>query len=99
MLVGECLDIGTAGLPYLPIAEALRSLARRSTPTPWNARSGRAGGTSRPIVPELAPDGRGAPPADPTPPDGLPSGLGQARLFERVLGLLRALGGSAPVCS
>ncbi len=32
VLVGECLDIGSGGLPYLPVAAALRGLARAVTP-------------------------------------------------------------------
>jgi DNA-binding CsgD family transcriptional regulator/tetratricopeptide (TPR) repeat protein len=32
VLVGHCVDLGQAGLPYLPFAEALRPVAERSLP-------------------------------------------------------------------
>ena len=96
VLVGECLDIGAAGLPYLPIAEALRSLVRLVSPETLGRVLGRGRRDLAALVPELAADAeerRTDPPelgAD-APYGGLPSGLGQARLFERVLGLLGAL--------
>jgi DNA-binding CsgD family transcriptional regulator/tetratricopeptide (TPR) repeat protein len=42
VLVGHCVDIGVAGLPYLPFAEALQQLA---DPTAAAGRTAAAGGT------------------------------------------------------
>src|SRR5436190_13771637 len=94
VLFGECLDIGPAGLPYLPVAEALRGLARQLDPAALERAVGPGRRELAAVVPELAPDG---PEVAPDPAAGLPSGLGQARLFERVLGLLRALAQVSPV--
>jgi DNA-binding CsgD family transcriptional regulator/tetratricopeptide (TPR) repeat protein len=94
VLVGECLDIGSAGLPYLPLASALRGLARQLSPERLERVVGPGRRELAAIVPELAPDDDGG---DARDLELLPSGLGQARLFERVLGLLRALAADAPV--
>jgi predicted ATPase len=95
VLVGECLDIGVAGLPYLPIAETLRGLARVLTPETLAAVLGPGRRDLAALVPELATDAVD-PGADQPPPPQLASGLGQARLFERVLGLVGALSERAP---
>ena len=95
ILVGECLDIGSAGLPYLPIAAALRGLARAVAPDTLEDLLGPARGDLAAIVPELAADGPASQVADPGP-GTLPSGLGQARLFERMLGLFDALSRAGP---
>lgn len=103
VLVGECLDIGAAGLPYLPIAEALRHLARAVAPEVLADALGPGRRDLATLVPELAPDGSDPgqgdrPPivTDPAAPNVLTSGLAQARLFERVLGLLTALSARQP---
>ena len=99
VLVGECLDIGSGGLPYLPIAAALRALARQRSPETLDQLLGAARRDLAAIVPELAAAGA-APPvegaADGAAPGTPPSGLGQARLFERMLGLFDALSGAGP---
>jgi DNA-binding CsgD family transcriptional regulator/tetratricopeptide (TPR) repeat protein len=103
VLVGECLDIGAAGLPYLPLAEALRSLARTTEPGQLDRVLGPGRGDLAALVPELALEVRdpatGLPAADASgePSPTLTSGLAQARLFERVLGLLRTLSAAGPV--
>ncbi|HEY3336374.1 MAG TPA: AAA family ATPase [Candidatus Limnocylindrales bacterium] len=94
VLTGECLDIGVAGLPYLPIASALRGLARAVPPDDLERLLGPARGDLAAIVPELATDGV-APPVEASA-SALPSGLGQARLFERILGLFGALSAVGP---
>jgi len=94
VLVGECLDIGSAGLPYLPIAAALRALARAVPPDTLDQLLGAARADLAAIVPELATD-HAAPPVEPMA-GVLPSGLGQARLFERILGLFGALSAAGP---
>ena len=96
VLLGECLDIGAAGLPYLPIAVALRGLTRRLDPERLEQVVGPGRRDLAAIVPELGAD-VAADGEAPAGGGGLPSGLGQARLFERVLGLLRSLSGIAPV--
>ncbi len=95
VLVGECLDIGSGGLPYLPVAAALRGLARAVTPETLDDLLGPARGDLAAIVPELATEAP-APVLEDTAPGPLPSGLGQARLFERMLGLLGALSKAGP---
>ncbi len=92
VLVGQSLDIGPAGLPYLPLAEVLRSLARQVDRDALERLAGASRRELAAIVPELA---RDAGPAE-LDAERLPSGLGQARLFERVLGLLRALTADRP---
>jgi len=107
VLVGECLDIGPAGLPYLPIAGALRELSRSVTPDALHQLLGPGRRDLATIVPELDPgDGPGpwgiAAAADAAGRAGapgsadLPSALGQARLFERILGLFGALSAAGP---
>lgn len=95
VLVGECLDIGSGGLPYLPIASALRGLVRAVAPETLESLLGPARGDLAAIAPELAADGQATQIADPAP-GMLPSGLGQARLFERMLGLFGALSEAGP---
>lgn len=91
--LGECLDIGPAGLPYLPVSDALRDLARRL----GSAELQRLAGPGRDELAAIAPQALGGDRA-PASPDGgagvpppLPSGLAQARLFERFLDLLGTL--------
>ena len=104
VLVGQCLDIGAAGLPYLPVAEVLRGLARSVDPPTLEQALGAGRSDLAALVPELGvhdPAAQGAPGSVPEVPDvaaagQLMSGLAQARLFERVLGLLRALSAIGP---
>jgi DNA-binding CsgD family transcriptional regulator/tetratricopeptide (TPR) repeat protein len=102
-LEGECLDIGAAGLPYLPIAEALRRLARSEGPASVSGLLGPARDDLAALVPELAQDAGPADPdtpqagGTPTPSPPVTSGLAQARLFEGVLGLLSGLSAQGPV--
>jgi DNA-binding CsgD family transcriptional regulator/tetratricopeptide (TPR) repeat protein len=102
VLSGECLDIGAAGLPYLPIAEALRQLARTFAPDALERVLGPGRRDLALLVPELRP-GTDPEPGDrsddslaPPSPVLVTSGLGQARLFERVLGVLGALSAQGP---
>lgn len=105
VLVGDCLDIGAGGLPYLPIVEALRRLAR--TADPETLRAALSGGRAElvALVPELAAAADAASARHRTDDEVAPgeegaqltTGLGQARLFERVLGTLGALADRAPV--
>ena len=98
VLVGECLDIGAAGLPYLPVAEAFRRLARSMDEADVARTLGPARADLAALVPELAatePGGTGEAPTLPSP-TLLTSGLAQARLFEQVLGVLTVLSDASP---
>ena len=105
VLLGDCLDIGTGGLPYLPIVEALRRLARTADPATLAAALGKGRAELVALVPELGGTGTPALPgtaaaAEPLPEAAmaqLTTGLAQARLFERILGMLGALAERAPV--
>jgi DNA-binding CsgD family transcriptional regulator/tetratricopeptide (TPR) repeat protein len=90
VLTGRCIDLVGAGLPYLPLVEALR-------PLPGAPRAARAladvpGGLRElpRLLPELAPpDGPGR------PAEGGPDS--QLRLFAEALAVLERLGGAAPL--
>src|SRR5918995_6040241 len=97
LLVGECLDIGTGGLPYLPIVEAFRRLARTSPPGTLDAALGTGRRELVALVPELGAGGTEAGPGEDAAPSQLMTGLAQGRLFERVLGFLHALAARSPV--
>jgi len=90
VLLGQCLELGGAQIPYAPLLAALRPLAR-----------GFGGGGEEPdglpaatrdalaeLLPELGGTG--------TPTDAEPSAR-RGRLFEALLALLERLGRSAPV--
>ncbi len=103
VLVGACLDLAESGLPFLPVAEALRRLARTTPPDALDELLGPARDDLAAIAPELAhataPELAG--PGVPAGPGrqartGGPSGVGQARLFEAFIGLLSRLGSQRP---
>jgi DNA-binding CsgD family transcriptional regulator/tetratricopeptide (TPR) repeat protein len=109
VLAGSCLDIGGGALPYVPVAEALRGLARTVAPDDLDRLLGPARDDLAAIVPELAgssgaePRGelRGAVAEGLTTVDARPAGVApetsQARLFERFIGFLGRLGEDAPM--
>jgi DNA-binding CsgD family transcriptional regulator/tetratricopeptide (TPR) repeat protein len=92
ILHGACLDLDGDGLPYLPIVEALRGLARVTSRDGMRELLGPAAPELSALLPDLA---------DPEPAGGRPAGsestVDRARLFERFLGFLDRLGTSAPV--
>ena len=91
MLHGACLDLGGEGLPYLPLVEALRGLARETPPDRLRALIGSAMPDLATLLPELhAMGGPGDDGGDKGAP-AAPSGLDRARLFERFLGFLGRL--------
>jgi hypothetical protein len=55
VLLGECLDIGPAGLPYLPLAGALRGLARQVDAERLERAVGPGGASSRRSSPSSRP--------------------------------------------
>ena len=91
VLAGACLDIGEQGLPYLPVAEALRRLARATAADELDALLGSARGDFAALAPLLSRDPGGELVAPPAPGTDGPSGASQARLFEQFLGLLARL--------
>jgi DNA-binding CsgD family transcriptional regulator/tetratricopeptide (TPR) repeat protein len=98
LLLGACLDIGEGGLPYLPVAEALRGLARSLDP----ARLDRALGSAREdlsaLVPELAArPGTAVEKSERNGAGHQPTTIDRARLFERFIGFLGRLGDERPV--
>ena len=106
VLVGSCLDLAGGGMPYLPVAEALRGLARSVTPDELERVLGPARDDLAAIVPELGRPAADGPDDSPAggPADGLaarsggaPSGVNQARLFERFIGVLDRLGANRPL--
>src|SRR4029077_6952683 len=79
-LVGECVDLAEAELPYAPVVGALRTVVRERT----EPELPRLLGSARPELARLLPElGDAA--------DAEGSG-GQARLFELLLGVLSRLG-------
>jgi hypothetical protein len=85
VLRGDCLAFGADGLPYAPIAAALRGLARELEPGDFAELVGPSGGDLARLLPELS-----ATHAADEPGEGMSAtgeAIGQARLF----GLLRAL--------
>jgi DNA-binding CsgD family transcriptional regulator len=86
VLAGGCIELGEGALPYAPIVEALRSLARGLDLAVLRSLAGPAHGLLAGLLPELG-DGQA---------EAVPGGS-QARLFEVLLGLLGRLGEQAPV--
>jgi DNA-binding CsgD family transcriptional regulator/tetratricopeptide (TPR) repeat protein len=99
VLIGGCLDIGDGGLPYLPLAEALRSLVRGTSAGDLDALLGPGRADLAAILPELA-ETTSASPAESSPLEApttiRPSDLSQQMLFERMLQLVSRLGEAAP---
>jgi DNA-binding CsgD family transcriptional regulator len=84
-LRGDCLAFGADGLPYAPIAAALRGLARDLPPGEFEELVGPAAGDLARLLPELS-AGR-----SPDEPDQGVSGAGDVIAQARLFGLLRAL--------
>jgi len=92
VLTGGCVELGGEGLPFAPVVEALRMLARgldgselaTAVPEPAKAELAR-------LLPEL-----GQQPAGGPEPPWLDLGSAQGRLFELLLGLLERLADRRP---
>ena len=98
VLHGACLDLGGDALPYLPLVEALRGLAREVSADRLRALLGPARADLSTLLPELE-DARldALPAADGA--DSAASGearVDRARLFERFIGFLGRLGRDVP---
>ena len=93
-LIGACLDVAGGGLPYAPLVEGLRGILRGLPPFEVDALLGPARGEIARLLPGIVRTtaaGNGSPTAT-----GSPGGLGQAGLFEFVLGLFGDLGADTP---
>jgi len=94
VLIGDCLQLGEAGLPYAPFVGALRRLLR-SVPADQLEE---LIGPGRPELSQLLPDlGLSAEDRRQGRHDLSGAGVAQARLFEIVFGLLRRLAETRPV--
>src|SRR5947209_16710535 len=86
VLTGECVDLAGVELPYAPIVGALRNVVRERNEAELATLFGGARTELARLLPELGD-------ADPA----LAGSLGQARLFELVLGVLSRLRRERPV--
>lgn len=88
VLRGACVNLGDGGMPYGPIVEALRGLARDLDPDSLAAVVGPSGPDLARLLPALAPEAA----ADAT----IRQEWLQARLFEALLGLFQRLAARTP---
>lgn len=86
VLVGECVDLAEAELPYAPIVGALRLVVRERNEPDVAKLFGAARSELARLLPELG---------DPGP--SVQGSVGQTRLFELLLGVLSRLGEERPV--
>jgi ATP/maltotriose-dependent transcriptional regulator MalT len=101
VLHGACLDLDGDGLPYLPIVEALRGLAREMPRDRLRALLGPAVADLTALLPELASTEEATDHGTATASTGSAasavSSVDRARLYERFLGFLGRLGAETPV--
>jgi hypothetical protein len=92
VFVGHCLELGGAAIPYAPLVDALRPIARELASS-GSDLAARLAPTTRSALAEMLPElGTRAAPAAPDAEGGH-----QARIFEALLALLERLGGEQPV--
>jgi ATP/maltotriose-dependent transcriptional regulator MalT len=89
VLAGSCIEMGGEGLPFGPLAHALRSLMRDTSPEQLDAFIGPARPELAQVLPDLDPDS-----ALSTSP--LSEG-GTARLLELVVGVIERLAADRPL--
>jgi DNA-binding NarL/FixJ family response regulator len=90
VLRGGCVPLGEEGVPFAPVTEALRGLARALDPAELDAVAGSARAELGRLVPDLdRGDGAAAGPAV--------AGAGQGRLFELLLGVVERLAARRPL--
>src|SRR3954469_20378290 len=88
VLVGGCVELGGEGLPFMPLADALRSLMRDTPPEELDAFVGPARFELARLVPELDPHAALSP---------TPAGESRtARLLELALGVIQRLAADRP---
>jgi predicted ATPase len=90
VLLGSCIQLGGGGLPYGPIVDALRPLARNLDPAELDELLGPTSDDLTRLLP-------GATPQPSRPLAGAVSEYAQVRLFELVLRFLDRLGRRRPV--
>ncbi|GAA1262361.1 LuxR family transcriptional regulator [Sphaerisporangium rubeum] len=83
VLTGHCVELGPEGLPFAPVAEALRTLTRSASPEELDAWLGPARGPLSPLLPLER--GRET------------DGVGAAQFPELVLGLIERLAADRPL--
>jgi DNA-binding CsgD family transcriptional regulator/tetratricopeptide (TPR) repeat protein len=95
VLRGDCLAFGADGLPYAPIAAALRGLARDLSPSAFEELVGPGAGDLARLLPELSVSHAPEEPAEGV--SGAGDAIAQARLFGLLRTLLDRLAAEAPV--
>jgi AAA ATPase domain len=93
VLRGGCVPLGEEGLPFAPVVEALRGLARDLDPGELDAVAGPARADLARLVPDLTWDGEAI------PGDSVAgtSQAGRGRLFGVLLGVVERLAAGGPV--
>ena len=81
VLIGSCVELGGEGLPFTPLADALRSLMRDTPPEQLDEFLGPARPELARLLPELDPH---------RAPGSAAAARGTARLLELVLGVIAA---------
>ena len=89
VLMGACVELGGEGLPFTPLADALRSLMRDTAPEQLDEFVGAARPELARLLPELDPDR--------TPGSAPLTGGGTDRLMELVLGVVERIAADAPL--
>jgi predicted ATPase len=89
VLTGSCIELGGEGLPFGPLADALRELVRTTEPDELDTFIGPARSELARILPELDP---GVVPATSALGD-----VGTARLLELILGVIERLADDRPL--
>lgn len=88
VLVGRCVEMGAEGLPLAPLVDALRELARTTSPDELARLLGSARRGLARLLPELDPD---------APADGSVDGGRSAQLLELVLGVVSRISRDQPL--
>jgi ATP/maltotriose-dependent transcriptional regulator MalT len=88
VLVGRCVEMGAEGLPLAPLVDALRELARTTSPEELDALLGSARRGLARLLPELDPG---------APADGSADGGRASQLLELVLGVVGRISREQPL--
>jgi DNA-binding CsgD family transcriptional regulator len=89
VLSGSCIEMGGEGLPFGPLAHALRSLMRDASPDELDAFVGPARSELARVLPDLDPE---------SAPSAMPLGEGgTARLLELLVGVIERLAADRPL--
>lgn len=86
VVTGQCVELGSEGLPFAPITGVLRQLVREDGLDAVRALAPAGAAELASLLPELGDTGSSA-----------PEGTGRARLLEVMLSLLERLGRAGPV--